>query len=319
MNAQGSDQHIATFTPPGRPLLFGEVLFDVFPDGSEVPGGAPLNVAWHLQGFGLHPLLVSRVGADRRGRQIHAVMTAWGMDTSAIQIDSAHQTGVVQVAISRGQPSFDIVADQAYDHIDARQALAAAAGIDCELVYHGSLAGRAPVSGATLGALRNSLGAPACVDVNLRPPWWNRDQVTDLMRAAAWVKLNDVELEMISGRQLPDAAALERAAHDLRDSLGIATLLVTRGAQGAMLLNAEGVFSDSPATPGEIIDTVGAGDAFSAVSLLGIMKGWATQTTLRRALQFATLICGMRGATTQDLALYQRLLEEWEMESDVQA
>ena len=77
-----------------RPLVFGEVLFDCFPDGAEVLGGAPFNVAWHLQGFGQEPLFVSRIGDDIRGNQIRAAMSDWGMSLSGLQLDTSHATRI---------------------------------------------------------------------------------------------------------------------------------------------------------------------------------------------------------------------------------
>ena len=81
------------------PLVFGEVLFDHFPDGSRVLGGAPFNVAWHLQGFGLDPLVVTAVGADRTGREAVETMAAWGMSTEGVQVDRTHPTGRVTAAV----------------------------------------------------------------------------------------------------------------------------------------------------------------------------------------------------------------------------
>ncbi|OQX46150.1 MAG: carbohydrate kinase, partial [Candidatus Sedimenticola endophacoides] len=100
-----------------RPLIFGEVLFDDFPDGSRVLGGAPFNVAWNLQALGARPLLISRVGNDALGRSIREQMQHWGMDLSAMQLDSAHPTGTVEVRIDDGEPSYEIVAPCAYDFI----------------------------------------------------------------------------------------------------------------------------------------------------------------------------------------------------------
>ncbi len=89
-----------------RPVIFGEVLFDRFPDGSLVLGGAPFNVAWHLQAFGQAPLLISRVGDDPLGRQVRGAMLDWGMDTAGLQLDSAHATGTVEVRFDHGEPSY---------------------------------------------------------------------------------------------------------------------------------------------------------------------------------------------------------------------
>ena len=101
------------YPPAGRPAVFGEVLFDRFEDGSSVLGGAPFNVVWHLQGFGLEPLLISRVGNDRLGEQVIAAMESWGMDTRGIQFDKDHPTGTVNVTLNNGQPTFDIVPERA--------------------------------------------------------------------------------------------------------------------------------------------------------------------------------------------------------------
>ena len=115
-----------------RPLIVGEVLFDVMPGGTRVLGGAPFNVAWHLEAFGLRPLLITRVGVDESGDEVLAAMASWGMDTSAVQRDDAHPTGRVQVELEGGEPTFQILPNQAYDHLDRDQALANAPNRDDE-------------------------------------------------------------------------------------------------------------------------------------------------------------------------------------------
>ena len=121
---------------PGRPLSVGEVLFDVMPDGTRVLGGAPFNVAWHLHAFGLRPLMITRVGTDDSGDEVLAAMKSLGMDTSGVQRDGAHPTGRVQVELSEGEPTYHILADQAYDHIDRHQAMQASTGETFCLLYH---------------------------------------------------------------------------------------------------------------------------------------------------------------------------------------
>ncbi len=92
-----------------RPLIFGEVLFDCFPDGSRVLGGAPFNGAWHLQAFGHSPLFVSRVGNDEAGQEIRSAMQVWGMDIGGLQLHVSHATGNVAVSLIEGEPHYDIV------------------------------------------------------------------------------------------------------------------------------------------------------------------------------------------------------------------
>ena len=175
----------------GRPVIFGEVLFDHFPDGNAVLGGAPFNVAWHLRGLGENPLLISRVGDDPTGRRVLAAMAAWGMDTTGMQVDSIHPTGRVQIEWQGSEPSYTIPPHQAYDHI-------AIAGVpdlaQPAILYHGSLALRHPTtSRATLETLLTQTSLPVLFDVNLRSPWWNAVDVQRWAARASWVKLNQEE------------------------------------------------------------------------------------------------------------------------------
>ena len=154
-----------------RPLVFGEVLYDHFPDGGVVLGGAPFNVAAHLQAFGAAPLLISRVGDDPLGHRIRDTMLHLGMDTSGLQLDSAHPTGTVDVSIEQGEPHFTILPERAYDFIDASQVPPISAP---SLLYHGSLALREASSRCALEQLAARAGAPMFMDVNLRAPWRSR-------------------------------------------------------------------------------------------------------------------------------------------------
>ncbi|MFN2369915.1 MAG: PfkB family carbohydrate kinase, partial [Candidatus Krumholzibacteriia bacterium] len=155
-----------------RPIVFGEVLFDRFPDGSAVLGGAPLNVAWNLQALGLAPLLVTRVGEDELGERIAAAMADWGLDTAGLQRDPRQPTGTVEVTLDGGEPRYAIAAGVAYDFIAAEAVPAPAPG---DLLYHGSLALRTAVPRLALDRLRAQATGGSLVDVNLRSPWWERE------------------------------------------------------------------------------------------------------------------------------------------------
>ncbi|KAF0191788.1 MAG: PfkB domain-containing protein [Gammaproteobacteria bacterium] len=300
---------------PRRPLVFGEVLFDQFADGSSVLGGAPFNVAWHLQGFGLDPLLISRVGDDALGEQMLAAMMIWGMDISGIQTDTAHPTGTVQVALKNGQPTFFIVPDQAYDFIDAGAAIAAIAGTPLSMLYHGTLGARQPVSRGALDALRRQTNVPRFVDINLRPPWSTMELATNALYDALRVKVNNDEIKQIASyERLPDANSHELAAA-LRRHFRIGMLMVTCGEQGAFIDTAQGIDAGKPVKVKRLVDTVGAGDAFSAVSILGLTGGWPVATILARALAFASAICGVRGATTTNQGLYASYIDQWERDA----
>jgi len=293
---------------PGRPLIFGEVLFDHFPDGTEALGGAPVNVAWHLQGFGLSPVLISRVGDDEQGRRVIDTMSGWGMDLSALQVDHRHPTGQVRVSLKDGQPAFDIVAEQAYDFIDAEQACSAVASIETCLFYHGTLALRHACSKDAFTQLIARSGARRCVDVNLRPPWTPMDTVHDVLNGASWAKVNDIELQEITGCGPDD---LTDGARELKKRFGLEQLIVTQGEAGALLYVGDEIRQGAPVPVHNLKDTVGAGDAFSSMALLGMSLGWRHADTLSRALEFASLVCGFRGATIPNLDVYRQCLARW--------
>lgn len=277
------------------PVILGEVLFDRFPDGREILGGAPFNVAWHLRGFGLAPRLVTRLGDDDAGARALRIMTDWGLDTDWVQTDPERATGRVEVHLEGQEASFDIPAGQAFDRI-APPRTDPAAGDPPPLLYHGSLALREGGTDA-LAALR-----PRCegvfMDVNLRDPWWSGERLQPLLDAADWVKLNHHELARLGPDG--DAAAFCRR-HGLRGAV------ITEGAHRIRWYGAGGVVAETvPPRVTELADTVGAGDAFSAVSLVGLAADWRPQEILDRAAAFAADVCRQHGATAADPELYDR-------------
>ncbi len=288
-----------------RIAIFGEVLFDRFPDGTEVLGGAPFNVAWNLRGLGHDPLLVSRVGDDELGGKVRAAMDAWGLDTAGLQVDPRRPTGTVEVTFVDGEPLYEIVPERAWDHIDAAEVPAAP---DVVRLYHGTLAARGEASRAALRALRERLAVPVFLDVNLRAPWWELGSVVDLARGADDVKLNRDELAAL----VPVSGRARDQARALASEWGARRIVVTRGPHGALAFE-EGreVGSVRPARRYPVKDPVGAGDAFASVLLLGGSSGWPLATTLRRAQELAGRVVGLRGATTPEREVYDRVRQAW--------
>lgn len=141
-----------------RPLIVGEVLFDHFPDGQRVLGGAPFNVAWNLRGFGLAPLFVSAVGDDDEGRLVRTEMEAWGLETTALEVCEEWPTGKVQVELDAGQPAFHILDKQAYDEIHFPELPVSSSHFS--LLYTGSLALRRDPSRSTIQRLIDKSGLP---------------------------------------------------------------------------------------------------------------------------------------------------------------
>nr|VFJ97991.1 MAG: fructokinase [Candidatus Kentron sp. H]VFJ98207.1 MAG: fructokinase [Candidatus Kentron sp. H]VFK03341.1 MAG: fructokinase [Candidatus Kentron sp. H] len=292
----------------GRPIILGEVLFDQFPGGEIVLGGAPFNVAWHLKGFGAVPLFISRVGKDDLGEQVHKAMRDWGMDYSGLQQDAHHPTGTVRITLKGEQPTFDITPDQAYDHISASAAESVLATIgERGLLYHGTLILRTAAMHGMLEILLASRALPIFVDVNLRAPWWNESDIPLILQRARWVKVNDDELMIIAGLLGCKTDGLVDMARHVRITCDIHLLIVTCGDQGAIALDESGrVFSVVPDDPdAKVVDTVGAGDAFSAVIIMGLLHGWPLPAMMQRAQRFAGRVCGLRGATTTDPNFYR--------------
>ncbi|WP_319549897.1 carbohydrate kinase [Desulfogranum marinum] len=279
--------------------VFGEVLFDCFPTGEQVLGGAPFNVAWHLQAFGDHPLFISRVGNDDSGKMILEEMHNRGMNTNAVQVDAEHPTGRVEVTINDGEPRYDIVADSAYDFISIDPLPVT----DFEgILYHGTLGLRSHTARHTFAEITSNEGVRIFLDVNLRAPWWQRDEVFGWLYNATWAKMNEEELRLLG----EPATDVRQQMAELQTSCGLEQLIVTRGGQDTLIRTANGkLHSLSPQKVARPVDTVGAGDAFSAVYIHGLLAGWPVAERLRQAQRFAGMIIGLRGATTTDPLFYK--------------
>ena len=293
--------------PIASPLIFGEVLFDCFPDGSAVLGGAPFNVAWHLHGLGMAPLMISAVGDDEHGKLVLEKMGQWEMDTSGVQVSQTYPTGQVTVKFTEGEPSYEIVPDQAYDHVAYDAVKSVLQNREYALLYHGTLVMRTEHTKKHISRLVNDYQLPVFVDVNLRAPWWQSEDVRNAIARAKWVKLNADELAIVSGRNIQTESQLREAAEALYNNHNMELLIVTLGEKGAMCLHDEGFVHGHPVPVNHLVDTVGAGDSFSAIMIAGILQRWPIQTALDKALAFASEVCSMRGATSMDHRLYEKI------------
>jgi fructokinase len=238
------------------------------------------------------------VGADAEGGAVYEAMQRWGMSTDFLQTDPDLPTGRVTVSLDSGEPRFAIEEPSAWDAIAAEPQPPA-----FTLFYHGTLAMRGSSAGAAADIIRAGRPDIIFLDVNLRPPWWQRHRVEDLLGQAHWVKLNGAELEELHGQ--PDAESFMRAH-------AIEGLVLTRGADGAEIITAGGEHALArPAGDVTVVDTVGAGDAFASVIILGLINSWPLQQSAARAQDFATAIVGNRGATVTDPDFYHAFLDAW--------
>ncbi|MEI8208648.1 MAG: carbohydrate kinase [Methylococcales bacterium] len=291
--------------------LFGEVLIDQFPEGHRILGGAPFNVAWHLHAFGQNPCFISRIGNDETGQLIQNAMSAWGMSMDALQIDPIHPTGTVAVTFEQGEPRYEILIEQAYDFINAETLNLTAA---YPIIYHGTLALRHPVSEQTLKTLSTQTTGKIFIDVNLRAPWWQKEAVNNWLSTAHWVKLNHEELMALFPVQNSLQNSLRETMQRFLTQHKLEVLVITCGHLGAKALSQDGEFIEVfPSDQLSVVDTVGAGDAFSAVLLLGLHLGWSLSTTMASAQAFASASVTQQGATVQTLDFYQAFINEWHL------
>lgn len=289
-----------------QPIVFGEVLYDCFADGNKLLGGAPFNVAWHLQALGTPALFLSRVGNDALGKKVAAAMRDWGMHTAGLQYDPHHPTGRVTITFGgHGEPEYAIADQQAYDHIEAARLPELQTDA---LLYHGSLALRNTVSRETLSGLKANHTGTVFMDVNLRAPWWSRDSVLELVDEAHWVKLNANELAFLGG----GGDGLRAQATEFIGRHSLQGLVLTLGERGAIAVTDQGEYAQSaPSTALAVTDTVGAGDAFTAVFITGLINRWPLPQTMQRAQAFASSIVQRRGATVHDPAFYKAVTSAW--------
>ena len=287
-----------------RPLVVGEVLFDRFPGGQRILGGAPFNVAWNLQGLGLMPLFISAVGADEEGREVREKMEAWGMDTTAVQVTEKWPTGQVRVEVTDGEPHYQILDKQAYDDIHCPDFDELPGGFP--LLYLGSLAYRSVTSRSTIRRLMRDLDVPRFVDINIREPWFDPDLAGELLSGAAWVKLNRQELSVLAGTDCQTEGQVAEAVAILRSLDRGQIFFITCGAAGAFAIDKHGelLFAESP-TPDPLIDAVGAGDAFASAVIAGIDRGLPLTKILTTAVDYASATCSLQGATTTEPTHYR--------------
>lgn len=296
--------------------LLGEALFDVFPD-RDVIGGAPFNVARNLAALGARPLMVTRVGDDARGDAVAAEFARFGMATAGLQRDLERPTGAVTVHMDGTHHRFEIQPDAAWDRIDPAAARTAVIAAEPAIVYFGSLAQREPRSREAIRTALDATDATRFLDLNLRAGPDNRTLSDESLARAQLVKVNDDELAQLlawfGDGPAPawGSGAWHVAVERLIARYRLRRLVITRGEKGWTCFDATvGVLSgDSPRVT--VRDTVGAGDAFASVLLLGESSGWPLASTLERAARFAAAVCTLQGAVSDDRAFYDRQRADW--------
>ncbi len=276
----------------------GEVLWDMLPSGKQF-GGAPANFAYHAKALGAEAVVVSCVGTDPLGEEILARLDGLGLSRDYVAVDKAHPTGIVSVELdAEGKPDYVIHQPVAWDFIPTMPGLMDLAG-RTDAVCFGSLAQRSDVSRATI---RDFLAAtpPDCLrifDINLRQAFFDAATIDQGLRAANVLKLNDEELPIVA-ELLAISDGEEALMKELLDRYQLQLIALTKGERGSVLLGPAGRSGHAGLTT-DVTDTVGAGDAFTAVIAMGMLDGLDLQTINHRANRVAAYVCSRHGATPE--------------------
>lgn len=301
-----------------KELIFvgiGEVLYDVFEDGTETLGGAPLNFAVHAHqladrltvGQGT---VVSCINSDPRGTEILRSLSRLGMSVRYIGQDTSHPTGVVSIFMRNGEPGYQIEPGAAWDYIADQPAYKDLAE-RCDAVCFGSLAQRSTVSRETIRTfLKNAPQATRLYDINLRQntltgqPGYSREIIEYGCRTATVIKANRCELFAILdilkiGRPADESlSGIRNGMEFLLSHFPARAVVVTRGAEGTIVLTREGEFDVSaPAVLEGKPHPVGAGDACSAGILFGLTLGWDIHPTMQLANLMGSDVASQLSAT----------------------
>jgi fructokinase len=261
-------------------VCYGEILWDILPEQA-LPGGAPMNVAYHLKKLGVEPALITKVGKDGYGEKLVDLLAQSDIIRDYVQMDEKQSTGLVYAKPNEyNEVTYDIVYPSAWDFIHWQEELANLVA-QSEYFIFGSLTSRSEVSRDTLYQLLE-YGRTKVLDINLRPPHFNRSHIEYLLNKTDILKMNSSELDLVSGwySNVKNSADMMRL---LQDRFNITTLIVTMGGDGAQLL-VNGEIYRHPGYRVEVADTIGSGDAFLA--------GYLYQSTIHshpaKALEFAS-------------------------------
>jgi fructokinase len=272
-------------------VCFGEVLWDILPTG-KVPGGAPMNVAYHLHQHHIETAIITRVGSDQLGMEIKQWFAEIGIDTTYIQVDPLTATGKVYATPdAKGNMNYEIAKPAAWDSITLDESVRSLVNQTGYFVY-GSLASRSLVTRQTLLSLLES-AAIKIMDINLRPPHFSKESLVKLMSKADILKLNEEELELVS-TWFPGTRNKKDDIRRLSERFNINTIIITRGAAGALLYLNDNYY-DHPGYQVTVVDTIGSGDAFLAGMIVKLIAGADPNESIDYAARLGAFVAGSKG------------------------
>ncbi len=274
----------------------GELLWDVFPHRARI-GGAPANFAWHCGQLGAQAFPISCVGTDELGQRMRADLDKTNVDTTYLMSHPSYATGQAKVTFdAEGKPSYDIVQNAAWDHLSLTPQLEQLAR-QLDAVCFGSLSQRSAESRDTIQSFLEAMPAQALkiFDVNLRQNFYSKALIERSLQLANVLKLSDEELAVLA-EYFELTGPVANQLKQLRARFDLRLLVYTRGAQGSRLVSAETI-DDAPGIRGEVIDSVGAGDSFTAALCMGLLHDRPLNWINQFANQIGAYVCSQVGAT----------------------
>ena len=270
----------------------GEILWDMLPSGKAL-GGAPANFAYHAMRLGEEGWAVSAIGDDDLGHEILGIVDSKGLHCIISVTDKP--TGTVKVELdNRGVPSYNILEDVAWDNIPFTPEMEGLAK-RADAVCFGSLVQRMNSRDSVLAFVRTMRPEALKVfDINLRQQYYSREILEESLMLADILKINDEEIRIVSDMfGLGDDDVV--ACRSLIAAYGLRLVILTKGADGSEVVTSNEVISQSVG-PVDVVDTVGAGDAFTAAFVVAYLRGDSLADAQRLATEIASYVCSRKGA-----------------------
>lgn len=274
-------------------VCYGEVLWDIFPTQTK-PGGAPMNVAYHLRKFGIDSRMISRIGNDKAGEKLLKLLTEWDIPTANCQIDETYETGKVLATVLPGnEMSYCIQSPVAWDYITPEEDFTNLVNQADAFVF-GSLVTRNSTSRETLYDLIEKARYNV-FDINLRQPFYSVEIIEYLLGKCNLLKLNETEIALISSWFINESLDDDASVRYIQQKFDIDEVIVTKGADGASYYTKSAVYS-FPAFKVKVKDTCGSGDSFLASFLAKKFENQSPENCMTYATGLGAFVASHEGA-----------------------
>ncbi len=287
----------------------GEILFDIYPGGKNL-GGAPFNFIYHVIKLTGSGNFVSAVGNDELGAEILDIVDKKGIDKKYIQVDKNHPTGAANANLDEKKiPHWEIKTGTAYDFIKPVPGLEELISDGTDCLYFGTLARRSETSGRTIKSFFNRKNIKYFCDLNIRQEFYSKEIIEDSLITSDALKLNTDELKIVNGILLNRPFDIINLARLISEKYDIELICVTMGDKGSYIVRGDETDKQSYHVE-NVVDTVGAGDAFASILCLGFLNGWDISKINRLASEFAAEAVKIDGALPKSDLFYEKFKDK---------